>query len=185
VVAFLVLAWLCYARHAMAAPWLIAPVMAYAALAVVHEYTIRAKTHAETAAAYYRAGFARMEDRWSGIGATGERFHNPGHVYAEDLDLFGNGCLFQLLSTARLPMGENRLAEWLLNPSPAHTVIERQELVSELREKLDLREDLAVTGEDLRVRLNPESLTNWCEAAPALGRAAALRLVAVVGWASA
>ena len=180
VVACLVCAWLCYARHAMAALWLIAPVVAYAALAVVHEYTIRAKTHAETAAAFYRAGFARMEDRWSGIGATGERFRNPDHVYAEDLDLFGNGCLFQLLSTARLPMGENRLAEWLLNPSLAHTVIERQELVSELRDKLDLREELAVTGEDLRVRLNPESLTNWCEASPMLGLAAVLRSIAVV-----
>ena len=169
VVAFLVLAWLCYLRHALAARWLIAPVVAYAALAVVHEYAIRARTRAEAAAAFYRGGLARMEDRWSGLGATGERFRDPRHVYAEDLDLFGDGCLFQLLSTARLPMGESRLAEWLLNPSPAPTVIERQELVSELREKLDLREDVAVTGEDLRVRLNPESLTNWCEARPVLG----------------
>ncbi len=32
------------------------------------------------------------------------------------------------------------------------TIIERHELVGALREKLDLREDLAVTGEDLRVQ---------------------------------
>jgi len=176
---FLVLLWLFYARHVISALWLIAPALAHAALAVVHEYTIRARTHAETAAAFYRAGFARMEDRWSGTGADGERFRDPRHVYAEDLDLFGEGCLFQLLSTARLPMGENRLAEWLLRPSPTGTVIERQGLVSELREKLDLREDLAVAGEDLRVRLNPESLTKWCEARPVL-EPAALRAVAVL-----
>jgi hypothetical protein len=179
VVVFLVLAWLDYARHLISATWLIAPIVAYAALSVVHEYTIRARTHAETAASFYRAGFARMEDRWSGIGSSGERFRDPRHVYAEDLDLFGNGCLFQLLSTARLPMGENRLADWLLKPSPTHRVIERQQLVSELREKLDLREDLAVTGEDLRVRLNPESLTTWLEAGGALGPAA-LRPLAVI-----
>src|SRR5258708_7050304 len=36
-------------------------------------------------------------------------------------------------------------------------------LIRELRDKLDLREDLAVTGEDLRTRLNPESLVGWAE----------------------
>ena len=168
VVIFFLLLWLRYARDIVATPWLIAPVVAYAALALAHEYTIRSKTHAETAAAFYRAGIARMEDRWSGMGATGERFRDPKHVYAEDLDLFGNGCLFQLLSTARLPMGEKRLADWLLQPAALSTVIERHGLVAELREKLDLREDLAVIGEDLRVRLNPESLTKWCEAGPTI-----------------
>lgn len=180
IVVFLALVWLRFGRHAISTLWLITPVVAYASLAIMHEYTIRARTHAETAAAFYRAGFARMEDRWRGIGATGERFRDGKHVYADDLDLFGNGCLFQLLSTARLPMGENRLAEWLLRPSPAAAVIERQALVQELREKVDLREDLAVTGEDLRVRLNPESLTNWCEAAPLFRETTLLRVVAIV-----
>jgi MutS domain V len=178
IIAFLVLLGLRYGRQAISTRWLFAPVLAYAALAIVHEYTIRARTHAETAAALYRAGFARMEDRWSGTGATGERFRDPKHVYADDLDLFGNACLFQLLSTARLPMGENRLAEWLLRPSRVAAVVERQGLVEELREKLDLREDLAVTGEDLRVRLNPESLTRWCEGAPVVVGGGVLRLLA-------
>jgi hypothetical protein len=70
-------------------------------------------------------GLARIEDRWSGTGATGDRFRDPKHVYADDLDLFGRGCLFELLSTARMPMGENRLAEWLRSPSPAQVVVER------------------------------------------------------------
>jgi hypothetical protein len=177
VVAFLLLVWLRYARHAVSTQWLLLPVLAYAALAILHEYTVRARTRAETAAAFYRAGFARMEDRWSGTGASGERFRDPKHVYAEDLDLFGTGCLFELLSIARLPMGESRLAEWLKSPSPARTAVERQGLVAELREKLDLREEIAVTGEDLRVHLNPESLTDWCEGELALG-GPALRAVA-------
>ena len=37
-------------------------------------------------------------------------------------------------------------------------------MVAELREKLDLHRDLAVIGEELRARLNPESLTGWAEA---------------------
>lgn len=185
VVAFLVLVWLRFAKDAISTQWLLVPVAAYAALAILHEYAIRARTRAETAAAYYRAGFARIEDRWSGTGASGDRFRDPNHVYAEDLDLFGRGCLFELLSTARLPMGENRLAEWLKRPSPIRTAVERQGLISELREKLDLREDLAVTGEDLRVRLNPESLTKWCEGEAVLGGPALRALAAALSFAAA
>ena len=109
-----------------------------------------------------------MEDRWSGTGQTGDRFRAENHVYAEDLDLFGKGSLFELLSTARLPMGENRLADWLCRPSPQAAVLARQELVAELRQKLDLRESLAVTGESLRARLDPESLVSWAEQPPGM-----------------
>ena len=87
-----------------------------------------------------------MEDKWAGTGETGERFRDPKHTYADDLDLFGRGCLFELLSTARLPMGEKFLAQWLRSPSRLAAVVERQALVADLRENLDLRESLAVTG---------------------------------------
>jgi hypothetical protein len=60
-------------------------------------------------------------------------------------------------------MGENWLAKWLRSPSPKFEVVERQTLVAELRVKLDLHRDLAVTGEELRARLNPESLIGWAE----------------------
>ena len=160
----LVMLWAVLARQLVTPYLLFIPAALYLALALFHERTIRNRTHAETATAFYQRGIARIEDRWSGTGETGERFRDPKHLYAEDLDLFVRGGLFQLLSTARLPMGENRLAKWLCAPSPTPEIIERQELVSVLREKLDLREDLAVTGEDLRASLDPESLIGWSEA---------------------
>jgi hypothetical protein len=168
IVAGLVLTWLSLGKHPFPPTWLAVPVALYAVLAVLHERVIRTRTRAETAASFYRKGLARMEDRWAGTGAPGERFRDAKHVYAEDLDLFGRGCLFELLSTARMPMGEERLAQWLLSPSPIGTLVERQALVTELREKLDLREHLAVTGEDLRARLNPETLPDWAEGKPIL-----------------
>jgi len=164
VAAGLLLAWLSLARHALASYWLLAPIALYLALAIFHERTLRARARAETAAAFYRKGLARIEDRWSGTGQSGARFRDENHVYADDLDLFGPGCLFELLSTARLPMGENWLANWLRAPSPKPGILERQTLIAELRGKLDLHRDLAVTGEELRARLNPESLTTWAEA---------------------
>ncbi|MGC2233532.1 MAG: hypothetical protein WBA09_18695, partial [Candidatus Acidiferrum sp.] len=163
IAAGLALAWIIFARHSLAMYWLIAPVAVYVLLGILHGRVLRAKRRAETAADFYGRGIARIEDRWAGGGRTGEQFRDANHVYAEDLDLFGRGCLFELLSTARLPMGESQLAHWLIEGSEVSKILERQKLIEELREKLDLREDLAVTGDELRARLNPESLIDWSE----------------------
>ena len=128
---------------------------------------LRARARAAGAATFYDRGIARIDDRWPGTGATGERFRDAKHVYADDLDLFGKGCLFELFSQARLPMGEECLARWLTAPSPIPAIHERHSVIAELREKLDLREALALIGEDLRVRLDPRSLIAWAES-PAL-----------------
>jgi hypothetical protein len=182
IAAFLILLWIHFARHLLSGYWLFAPVCCYVALAILHEHVIRARTHAESAANLYRRGLARIEDRWSGTGTSGERFMDAQHVYAGDLDVFGRGCLFELLCSARTPMGENRLADWLGSPSPVSTVIERQGLVRELCPKLDLREDLVVTGEDLRPRLNPDSLRKWCEDRSVLGGPIARAIAALFAF---
>jgi hypothetical protein len=168
VIVALVLLWLSLKDGVISTYWLALPVVIYASLAVAHEFALRALAHARTAVTFYERGLARIEDRWSGTGASGERFRNPKHVYADDLDIFGTGCLFELLSAARLPMGEERLAQWLTAASPVPEIHERQKVVVELREKLDLREELALLGEDLKVRLDPRSLENWAEAPPLL-----------------
>ncbi len=171
---------------------MILPVAAYGALAVWHELVIRARTRMERAAAFYERGLSRIEDRWAGTGETGERFRDAKHIYAEDLDLFGAGGLFQLLCSARTAMGEESLARWLLAPSAVAAIHERHELVAELREKIDLREDVALKGEGLRAELNPAGLAAWAEgtAEPAnpfvRGLVAALAIACVatiVAWA--
>ena len=164
----LAILWLAWARARFSPYWVFAPVAAYALLAILHERTLRARARAEAAANFYRRGIARIQDRWTGTGEPGDRFRDPKHVYADDLDIFGRGCLFELLSTARLPMGENRLAEWLCRPSRPAEIRERQRSVTELREKTRFREDIAVLGNDLRVRLNPESLIGWAESGQVL-----------------
>ncbi len=162
------LAWLSFKDHLFASSWLWIPVLLYVGLGVLHEQILRAQSNAQRAAAYYRKGIGRMEDRWVGTGAAGDRFRNDDHVYSGDLDLFGRGGLFELLSAARTPMGENRLAAWLLSPSATEEILERHSSVIALREKLDLHEHLALIGEDLRATLNPETLISWAESEPAM-----------------
>jgi putative Ca2+/H+ antiporter (TMEM165/GDT1 family) len=96
--------WLVLAKDLFPPYWLIVPAAAYLILAIAHEYVLRAKKTAETASDFYHRGIARMDDRWSDAGSTGENFRSKDYLYAEDLDIFGKGSLFQLLSQARLPM---------------------------------------------------------------------------------
>src|SRR5437763_9410105 len=54
-------------------PWLIAlPVAAFLALVLVHDRALTAQKRAQRAVQYYERGVARIDDRWSGSGETGE-----------------------------------------------------------------------------------------------------------------
>ena len=146
--------------------WLVAPAVAFIALAVVQAGITQARRRYERAAVLYDQGLARLDDRWAGKGATGERFLDAAHPYAEDLDLFGHGSLFELLSTARTRVGEETLARWLLTPAAPDVVRARQPAVVELRPRLDLREDLALLGEGVRSGEDAHALAAWAAASP-------------------
>ena len=186
-----VLLWVVWGPRALAPAWLLAPAAVFALLVVLHDRTIRRRGAAERAAAFYERGLARLEDRWAGGGEAGERFLDPAHRYAADLDLFGRGSLFELLSTARTRMGEETLAGWLLAPAPPGEILARQAAIAELRPRLDLREDLARLGSDVRAGVDAATLRAWAAEPPAavsrfarIGAAAlvALLLTAVAAW---
>ena len=165
-----VLAWLGF-RHGLLAPgWALAPLVAFAILVARHWDTTAARQRAERAVVFYRRGLARLEGTWAGAGETGERFRRRTHPYADDLDLFGRGSLFELLCTARTRAGEETLAAWLLAPAPPDEIRARQAAVDELRPRLDLREDLALLGADVRASVDPDALRAWA-AAPIVLRA--------------
>jgi len=158
-----VMAWESFKQQVFSGWWMLLPAVAFVAVAAYHSRILRNRDLAQRAVAFYHAGLARIEDRWAGTGTTGERFDDPHHVYASDLDLFGQGSLFELLSTARTRMGEATLASWLLAPATMSEIAERHSAVRELREQVDLREDLAVLGEDARAGVDHEALLRWAE----------------------
>lgn len=160
----LVVLWWKIARSGSpSAYWFIPVGLAFVMLAFSHRRILAAKTRAERAAAMYRRGLARMEDRWSGQGDSGNEFREAAHPYAEDLDLFGEGSLFQLLCVARTRMGKQALAQWLLDPAPVEQIMERQMAVQELKQRLDLREGLGVAGESETPSADPEKLRRWAD----------------------
>ncbi len=159
--------------------YLAIPVLVFIVLAVLHERVLRRLRDYARLETYYGRGIARIENRWSGTGETGERFLDPAHPYARDLDLFGPGSLFQLLSSARTRSGEQTLASWLLSAASLPEIAARQQAVQALISGLDFREKLVLAGEEVRAGVHPDQLIAWAEGPQSLNRTS-IRITAIV-----
>ena len=147
---------------------LLVPVAAFIVLVRKHEQVIRRRDAAARSIVFYDRGLARIEDRWQGTGQSGERFRDDNHLYANDLDLFGPGSLFELLSIARTRDGEARLAGWLTTPASPAEIAARQDAVAEFGPLIDLREALSLAGTDVAAGVHGGELVDWAEAPPIL-----------------
>src|SRR5688572_24681700 len=136
-------------RGWLPAPWLVLPAAAFLVLIQRHDLVVRARSAAQRSIQFYERGLARIEDRWAGTGEAGDRFRDDHHLYANDLDIFGRGSLFELLSLARTRAGEETLAGWLTHPAAPPEVAARRDAVTELAPALDLREALSMAGSDV------------------------------------
>jgi hypothetical protein len=201
-----VIGWMVLRRSSLLSWWWLAlPAIGFIALVLWHDRVIRARQRLARIVAWYERGLARIDDRWMGTGERGDRFRNEAHLFAIDLDLFGDGSLFQLLNTAQTRAGEETLAAWLATPAPASdaspasapatgsatrdAILERQAAVRDLMTRTGLREDLATAGVDVRAEVNPDVLVQWATKAPVLrgrwGRVAAAILGGIAAIAAA
>jgi hypothetical protein len=167
-VAFFAAVWLAIGPGAISGWWVAVPIVVFIALVARHENVRAMGRRAKRSVAFYERGLARIEDRWIGTGDPGRAYFDESHLYAVDLDIFGKASLFELLSSARTRSGEETLAQWLKGPAAGNDIPKRQEAVNALRHRIDLREDLAVLGEDVRAGVHPDWLKRWATAPPAL-----------------
>jgi hypothetical protein len=167
-VAFFVAVWLAAGPNLIAGSWVFLPIIVFIILVVRHEQVRASGRRAQRSVVFYERGIARIEDRWIGSGDPGRAFFDESHPYSTDLDIFGKGSLFELLSSARTRSGEQTLAAWLQAPAAPAEIGMRQRAVDELRNNIDLREDLAVLGEDVRADVHPDWLKKWGTAPPIL-----------------
>ncbi len=78
---------------------------------------------------------------------NGEEFLNTDHFFSYDLDLFGEGSLFQFINRTSTISGKQKLANWLINPLLQKDEIEKkQKAVSELSELREWRLNFLANG---------------------------------------
>lgn len=78
----------------------------------------------------------------------GKDFSDPEHPFSYDLDLFGEGSLFQFLNRSCTIQGKNKLALWLKSPfKTKEEVIKQQIAINELSTQLEWRQDFQAIGD--------------------------------------
>ena len=141
--------------------WVLLPLTAFIAAVFVHGRARRQSDLSKRRVELYEQGLRRLQDDWRDQPATGERYLDPEHVFTGDLDIFGVGSLFQLISWSKTRTGEDRLATWLSQAAEKPDILARQIAVSELSDNLSLREQLALIDGKRAEQFDPQQLRNW------------------------
>lgn len=137
----------------------------YVGLAIVHARVLRDEAMAKVLLALNRRGLARLDGKWHDFPERGSELLPEGHLYGGDLDVVGQGSLFQRLDDTGTKAGERQLADWLLTAAPdAATVRARQEALKELAPQLGFRQALIaearLAGKD---KADPARFIAWAE----------------------
>jgi hypothetical protein len=89
---------------------------------------------------------ARLGLGWMRFTHKGEGLLQRDHPYARDIDLIGQGSLFQRIDVTHTLDGEDTLAHWLGAAAPPELLPARQAAVLELRDQLEFRQELEAAG---------------------------------------
>jgi hypothetical protein len=158
---FLLLWWRIQANPELGEVALLAPILLFVALLLLHARLRDRREQVTRALQHYQAGLDRVKGRIAGDGKDGGRYRDSDHPYANDLDLFGPNSIFQLLNRCQTRLGEDRLADWLKAPAERAEILARQAAIEELRPRLDLREAMDVIQAPIRETANQNQLTLW------------------------
>lgn len=157
----LFLLWLAWGPGWLSYAWLSFPILTFIGLLFWHEALAQRRLASERCVTYYSQGLVRLDHHWQGQGRDGAAFQDTQHLYAADLDLFGQGSLFERLCTCHTSLGEAALAQWLLRPADRATVMARQVAVMELTPQLALREKWVHLAGNLKDNIQVQPLYAW------------------------
>lgn len=115
---------------------------------------------------YFERGIRRLTGMWQGHGRTGEEFARENHLYQNDLNVIGDGSLFELLCTTRSEFGAERLADYLLEPVNLAESRRRQEAVRELRKCAGAREEINLLGDFRAENCGYSVFATWLDMPP-------------------
>jgi hypothetical protein len=161
--------------------WIVVPIVGFVALMVMHDQTIRRRRRADVAARFFERGIERLSGEWQGKGFDGGNFAVEHHLFIADLDLFGKGSLYERLCIAATATGRATLARWLLHAGDvkAAEVLERQAAVDELRDRIDLREEIFVVAAEVASEVEEAKLDEWSRGDAVLGRGERIASIAI------
>lgn len=118
-----------------------------------------------------RAGLQRLSGEWTAFADAGAEYLDHEHPYSTDLNIFGQGSLFQHLNATFSYTGRQRLVGLLRGLTHFDEIRPRQKAVSDLARRLDFRQHFQAAGaHSLLKAFDPSELYTWFtgELSPAL-----------------
>lgn len=160
--------------HVPKETWLgvLACVLIFGALVVVHAKVHVEKDRAAAAMRFHERALERMAGKWRTFPQTGARWAVATHPYGGDLDVFGRASIFQRVDATSTRYGEEILARWLsaddrptgTNAEFVTAIEKRQAAIKDLAPRLTLREQLAAVGsllDDADQKPDPRPFVMW------------------------
>lgn len=136
-----------------ALPFLVLP---FVFLVREHARLFSEKVHLENLVRIHRQELLSLDGDFSRNGG-GAEFINVHHPYTHDLDIFGEGSIFQYINRCNTPQGKKLLAERLSSrPRTSDEIKSWQEAVKELASKTDFRHEIQALG--MLIEEQPEDL---------------------------
>ena len=115
-------------------------------IAIIHGKKINRRDKLELILEVNSKGIKRLNGEYRSFEDKGEDLIEEGHPFCEDLDIFGQNSLFQMINTTRTKSGRRKLGELLsLKKLPTEDEIkEKQRAIKELGEKVEWRQKLYI-----------------------------------------
>ncbi len=88
----------------------------------------------------------RLNGKWNSFKELGEEFINLDHPYSTDLNIFGQGSLFQYFTATTTFMGKQSLADKLMGENKFEEILHRQQSVKELANDIEWRQSFQALG---------------------------------------
>jgi hypothetical protein len=110
----------------------------------------------------------------------GNEFIDQSHDYTHDLDIFGEGSLFQFINRSATIFGKLRLADYFDNSfSYSERVISRQQTVNELAGMVDLRQNLQLIFHNEQIKISDrDEMKQWLDSASPVQNVKLLQILA-------
>jgi hypothetical protein len=142
-------------------------IIAFVALVGYHEHLERLVNSYRSRRRINLHCLARMSRDWDELPVPSVAVPSKRAAVAKDLDLFGQGSLFQFINRADTQRGQEVLRDWLLVPAEPEEIKERQPAVRTLTPGLELREEFNLHGSLVaESRSGPSSFIAWADSEP-------------------
>jgi hypothetical protein len=93
---------------------------------------------------------------------NGAEYIPQDHLYANDIDILGRASLFQYINRTTSDIGAETLSSWILQPATEKTILQRQESVKELNNKINWQQELQAFGKEKKItKQTQKRLQNW------------------------